>query len=193
MRIIGGKFRKKKIASVKGISTRPTSDRLRETIFNIISTSVMDSVVLDLYAGTGAFGIEALSRGAEFAVFIDNNKTAIDTINSNIQSCNLSDSCEIIFSDILKNLNRIKSKENYFDLVFMDPPYNRNTLNKTFFNLHKSCTLRNNANIIVEHSPDETVQTDIKEFVFKDQRKYGKSVVSFFNYIKNEDLDEDKR
>ena len=182
MRIIGGKLKKRRISSVKGLCTRPTSDKLREAIFNIINFRVQDAVVLDLYAGTGAFGLEALSRGAEFAVFIDNNSKALNTIKNNIQTCDLFDTTKIISRDILKNLNNIKPKDLFFNLIFMDPPYNKNIINQTLINLHNSNSLQNNAYIIIEHSLNESIQTDISQFIFKDQRKYSKSVVSFFEY-----------
>jgi len=138
LRIIGGSLKKKKIFSVKGTTTRPTSDKLRETIFNIISSKIENAFVLDLFAGTGAMGIEALSRGATEAVFIENNYNALATIKKNISCCSLEKQSTIFRHNILKNLNCLIPYQNKIDLVFIDPPYCNNTITDTLINLNNS-------------------------------------------------------
>ena len=138
LRIIGGELKGKKLYTIPGTLIRPTADRLRESIFNILSYLVKEAVVLDLFAGTGALGIEALSRGADSAVFIDNNKKALSVIERNIQSCAVDNRSQIIRWDIVKNLNCINSVDSKFNLVFMDPPYNKGMIKPTLNNLHDS-------------------------------------------------------
>ncbi len=183
MRIIGGDLKSKKIRSIKGTKTRPTSDRIRESIFNIISFNVKNTCILDLFAGTGAFAIEALSRGAKFAVFIDISKSAVSAIRENIKSCNLDDRVKVVKWDINKNLNCIEHSNPTFDLVFMDPPYDKDFLKPALLNLHLSCCMEKDCLIIVEHSLRESIPNEPAVFEITDQRKYGKTLVSFLNYV----------
>ena len=183
LRIIGGDLKGKKLYTIPGTLIRPTADRLRESIFNILSNLVEETVVLDLFSGTGAFGIEALSRGAEFAVFIDNSKKALSVVERNIKSCAVDNRSQIIRWNIVKNLNCIKSIGSEFDLVFMDPPYNKGIIKPTLLNLHDSGSLGNDACIVVEHNYLETIPETYKQFELIDQRKYGKKLISFMRYV----------
>lgn len=183
LRIIGGTLKGKKLYSVCDTSIRPTADKLRESIFNILSQRVLNAVVIDLFAGTGALGIEALSRGAESALFVDTAKRALSVLRTNIDSCMLDQKANIIKWNIRKNLNCIKSKKQHFDLIFLDPPYDQNFIKPALFNLDKSQSLKNGACIVVEHSLFEPIPTDLFAFDLLDQRKYGKTLVSFLNYV----------
>ena len=183
MRIISGNLRGKKIRSIKGTKTRPTSDRIRESIFNIIAFDVENACILDLFAGTGAFAIEALSRQAKFAVFIDISNKAVSTIRENIRLCNLGDRTKVIKWDVTKNLNCIEQQNPPFNLVFMDPPYEKFFLKPALLNLHLSCCLKEGCLIIVEHSLREPIPKEPTVFKITDQRKYGKTLVSFLNYM----------
>jgi 16S rRNA (guanine966-N2)-methyltransferase len=181
LRIIGGELKGRRLSSVKGLKVRPTKDKHRESIFNMISQYLPDAIVLDLFAGTGAFGIEALSRGANFAVFIDSYHDALSTISKNIHSCKLESRAKILRWNILKNLNCLKTY--IFDLVLMDPPYNIGAVSPALLNLQKCACLKNEAVIVVEHSLDEPFTDPIKCFKLYDQRQYGKTIVSFFNFM----------
>jgi len=183
LRIISGRLKGKRLHSVQGLTIRPTADRLRESIFNILSFRVHNAVVLDLFAGTGALGIEALSRGAESAVFVDNNPGAVSLIERNITSCSFDKHARIIRWDIKKNLNCLKSAKKAYDLVFLDPPYNQNRVKPTLLNLEHTRSLEKGARIVVEHSPLETIPEDLFMFEIEDQRRYGKTVVSFLTYV----------
>jgi 16S rRNA (guanine966-N2)-methyltransferase len=183
LRIIGGTLKGKKLYSVSGTSIRPTADKLRESIFSILSRRVLNAVVIDLFAGTGALGIEALSRGAESALFVDNAKRALSAIRKNIDSCMLNQKANIVKWNIRRNLNCIRSKKQHFDLIFLDPPYDQDLIRPALFNLDKSQSLRNGACIVIEHSLLETIPTDFIAFDLLDQRKYGKTLVSFLNYV----------
>lgn len=183
LRIIGGSLRRKKLHAVRGRHVRPTADRLRESIFNILSSRIRKAVVLDLFAGTGAFGIEAISRGAEYAVFIDNHREALAVIARNIKACAFSDRTKIIKWDIKNNLSCIKSFYPTFNLVFLDPPYNQNMVKPALLNLFQSNSLEKAACIMVEHAVTEPLQGDLKGFEMDDQRRYGKTLVSFLTYV----------
>jgi len=184
LRIIGGELKGKKLYSIRGTAIRPTADRLRESIFNIISSCVYDAVVLDLFGGTGAYGIEALSRGAKSAVFIDNNREALSAIRSNITSCAFDRNARTIRWDIRKNLNCLKSTPpNHFNLVFLDPPYSQSMVEPALFNLGNSKVMAKDVIIVVEHSCYETIPNEGTTFGIKDQRRYGKTLVSFLTYV----------
>ncbi len=183
VRIIGGELKGRKLVTVPGIQTRPTADRVRESIFNIIGVSVRGALVLDLFAGTGAMGIEALSRGAESVVFADNDKTALRALAKNIKMCSLESRANIIKWNILKNLNIICSFPAAFNLVFVDPPYNKDMIQLTLSNLGKSRCLENGARVAIEHSPREPISLKDQNFKISDQRRYGKTLVSFLIYM----------
>lgn len=183
LRIIGGDKKGKKLLSVKGMKTRPTADRMRESLFNILSSSVVDSNVLDLFAGTGAFGIEALSRGASAASFIDNDRAALSVIEKNLKSCGFEGRSKIFRCNILINLKCLKVVTKPFDLVFMDPPYEKDYVYPSLVNLKQSSALQNGSILIVEHSPNEPVPEDLFGFEISDQRRYGGTLFSFFNFL----------
>ena len=127
MRVIAGKFRSRQLKSLKGMALRPTSDRLREALFNVISDRVEGSRFLDLFAGTGAVGIEALSRGAREAVFIENHAPAAAVIEKNLQSLGLRAEARVLVLDASSGLERLAreavAKPKHCDIVFLDPPY----------------------------------------------------------------------
>jgi 16S rRNA (guanine966-N2)-methyltransferase len=139
--------------------------------------------VLDLFAGTGAYGFEALSRGAESAVFIDNAGNAISVLKKNATSLFLADRVQIIRWNPSGNLNCLVSRQPAFNLIFMDPPYNKDMIAPTLQNLHSSRSLVQGARVVVEHSQQEMVAGDQPQFELTDQRKYGKTLVSFLKYM----------
>lgn len=183
LRIIGGSLRGKKLHTVNGMHVRPTADRLRESIFNILSSRVHEAIVLDLFAGTGAFGLEAISRGAEYAVFIDNNRDALAVIAKNIKACAVSRQTKIIRWNIKKNLNCIKSFNPAFNLVFLDPPYNQSIVKPALLGLFQSNSLEKEARVMIEHAVEEPLPKELQAYEIDDQRKYGKTLVSFLNYV----------
>lgn len=183
MRIVSGKLGGRKLFSTGGDGTRPTSDRVREALFNILGGRVTNTSVLDLFAGTGALGIESISRGARSAVCIDNRKAAIGTIRKNLQHLDLEEEIKIIMWDIARNLNCLQAPAPIYDLVFMDPPYERGLIQKAIENLHRSQSIRPGATLVVEHSSRERLPQDLDFVDLEDQRKYGKTLVSFLTYM----------
>lgn len=127
MRIVAGKYRRRLLKSLRGHPLRPTSDKLRETLFNILGSAVEGSVFVDVYAGTGAVGIEALSRGASQVFFIENHRRAADLIRENLESLGIGDSASILAVDAVKGLEMLAhrkfGKPLQADFVFLDPPY----------------------------------------------------------------------
>ena len=183
LRIIAGDFGGRKIQSVDGLKTRPTASRTREAVFNILATEITGSRVLDLFAGTGAFGIEALSRKAESAVFVDCESKSIAVIQANIKLLGLENNTEVIRWDLLKNFNCLHPYHAVFDLVFMDPPYEQKMIEPALEYIHQTRALSLNAKIIIEHSRREAVVPGQLPFEVVDQRKYGKTRVTFVKYV----------
>jgi len=183
LRIIAGDLKGRKLRSVHGTKTRPTANRTREAIFNILASQTPDSRVLDLFAGTGAFGIEALSRKAETAVFIDIDNDALSVLQANIESLSLERQTQIIRWDLIKNLKCLSPLDIAFDLVFMDPPYRKNMIEPTLRNLHISQSLVSGTRVIIEHSQREPVAAGQLPYEIADQRKYGKTLVTFLDYV----------
>jgi 16S rRNA (guanine966-N2)-methyltransferase len=118
MRVIAGEFRSRRLKSVLGLETRPTPDRLREALFNVLAPRIQDAVFLDVYAGTGAVGIEALSRGAKRCIFVEKNRGAVDVIRENLAALGLESRAEVYTSKPAPVLGRVTA-----DIVFLDPPY----------------------------------------------------------------------
>lgn len=121
MRVIAGKARSLKLKTPEGLETRPTTDRIKETLFNMLQPYLPDAVFLDLFSGSGSIGIEALSRGAKHAYFVENHKNAIACIQDNLKFTRLTDDATIVKQDVLSALSGIREKE--ADVIFMDPPY----------------------------------------------------------------------
>jgi len=182
VRVIGGERRGKKLLSVHGLSTRPTADRVRVSIYNIISARIANASVLDLYAGTGILGIEALSRGARFALFIDNSRAPIETIRKNLIACRFETRAKVVQYDIQNGLRWLKTDGAPFNLVFVDPPYEQAFVGSTLSHLHDSGALSPDALIVVEHSAAAPLIELPPVFTRMDERNYGKTLVSFIHY-----------
>jgi 16S rRNA (guanine966-N2)-methyltransferase len=120
MRVIGGAFRSRRLKSIPGTATRPTPDRLRETLFDILSPRIQDAVFLDAYAGTGAVGIEALSRGARHVFFLERSRAALEVIRENLAALSVEAHATLVTDPVLLAIGRYPA-----DIVFADPPYNR--------------------------------------------------------------------
>ena len=183
LRVIAGALKGKKLASPKGRGIRPTSDRTREAVFNILGDRVRGASVLELFAGTGAFSIEALSRGAARAVMLERSREALALIDRNLTACRLKARALVIRWDITRNLDCLNAMAGQFDLVFLDPPYRQGTLAPTLQHLIACGALAPGASVVIEHDPRETVPEQCAHLRLTDRRKYGKALVSFFTYV----------
>jgi 16S rRNA (guanine966-N2)-methyltransferase len=179
VRVTGGTLRGKKLHPLRGLTIRPTTDYLRESIFNILGREVEDAAVLDLFAGTGSLGIEALSRGATTAVFVDKAPQAIKALTRNISGCSLEKESSIFKRDVLRGLRFLKTVGHTFDLVFIDPPYDKGFLERTLRHLERAGLTSDKALIVIEHSRREVLPEKVGCYMRSDQRHHGKTLVSF--------------
>ncbi|BBO69143.1 methyltransferase [Desulfosarcina alkanivorans] len=179
MRVISGTLRGRRLSAPVGLATRPTTDRIRESLFNILAAGIRNRHVLDLFAGTGALGIEAMSRGAASAVFVDRARPALAAIRRNLLELGLTDQTRVINWDIGKNLNCLASAPQAFDLVFMDPPYETNCVMPALTALVSCGALAPDARVVIEHSAREPLRHPIGTLGLADQRRFGKTLVSF--------------
>ncbi|MDE6357362.1 MAG: 16S rRNA (guanine(966)-N(2))-methyltransferase RsmD [Eubacteriales bacterium] len=156
MRVISGTARGLKLKSPEGIITRPTTDRIKESLFNIIAPYIQETIFLDLFSGSGAIGIEALSRGAEKAFFVDSSKKSYELIKQNISSAKFLEKSEIYNIDCLNAIDKFAEKKVCFDIIFMDPPYSQNFVQPILNKIKEKNLLKENGIIICEqHIEDE--------------------------------------
>ena len=154
MRVISGSARSLKLKTLEGVDVRPTTDRIKETLFNMIQNDIYGCSFLDVFSGSGAIGIEALSRGANECVFIDNNPKAVEVINENLEFTKLKDNALVLAKSYEVAIAELESKNMSFDLVFMDPPYDKGLEKNVLETLQKSVIINNDTIIIVEASLD---------------------------------------
>ena len=180
MRIIGGKARGTKLSSIESLSTRPTLDRVKESLFNIIQNNLRDAVVLDLFAGSGQLGIEALSRGADKAYLCDINRDAVKMIKQNLEKTKLKDKAVVINEDYKKALRTLNTNEK-FDIIFIDPPYDYKNISDIVFMINKN-NLLNEGGILVLEFRYDNLDIDNEEFTLRKAKKYGDKYV--YIYVK---------
>ena len=152
MRVIAGKARRLQLRTPEGFDTRPTTDKTKETLFNILNPYLADSDFLDLFSGSGAIGIEALSRGAKYAAFVEDNKTALDCIRTNLKFTKLEENAEVISHTAIDAIRALEMKGKVFDVIFMDPPYNNLLEKEVLLSLQHSNIIYCDTIIVVEAS-----------------------------------------
>ncbi|WP_026665888.1 16S rRNA (guanine(966)-N(2))-methyltransferase RsmD [Butyrivibrio sp. FC2001] len=152
MRVIAGEARRLRLVTPEGNETRPTQDRIKETLFNMLQNDVPGAVFVDVFAGSGGIGIEALSRGAKKAYFIENNIKAVKCINQNLQTTKFEDRATVLKQDVLVGLKNVKETE--VDIIFCDPPYESGLYERTFALLSKMPYVTENTMLIAECSLD---------------------------------------
>ncbi len=181
MRIIGGAYKRRKLHAVPGTTLRPSSDRLREAVFNILSDTLQDAVVLDLFAGTGAFGLEAVSRGAAFAAFVDDSPAACALIRKNIDRLGVAGNTAVVTADAVIPLPVGIKRRGPYTHLFLDPPYNRDHA-PAALSANRDC-FTEGARIVVEHPATAPVPDFPPFFETVDRRRYGKALVTFLRYM----------
>ena len=152
MRVVAGKARSLQLMTVPGTEVRPTTDRIKETLFNMITNEVPGSRFLDLFAGSGSIGIEALSRGAEHTVFVDKNRSAVQCIRKNLEHVKMSADATVLQMDVLAAISQLEQKKECFDVIFMDPPYDCQLEKDVLLRLADSSIVSDDTLIIVEAS-----------------------------------------
>ena len=170
MRIISGKYKGKVIKGFDIDGTRPTMDRVKESLFGIIQNNIKDSVCLDLFAGSGNLGIEAISNGAKKCIFVDHNKKVINILKENLKDISNN---EIVYSDYDKYLNTTNNK---FDIIFLDPPYKDNLINSSIELILKNDLLNDDGLIICEYETED-IKCDLK--LIK-EKKYGSKYIKIY-------------
>lgn len=182
MRIISGQRRGLKLNTTEGENTRPTLDRVKESLFNILMAKGVEYTnILDLFAGSGNLGLEALSRGGEFAVFCDNSSKAYEVIKSNIEKCKFSDKAKVFNLEYNKCLEKLVSEKVKFDTIFLDPPYNKGLGINAIKLISELDLLNENGYIILETNIEENIPHNIGKFELCDEREYGIVKISIFN------------
>lgn len=181
MRIIAGMARGTQLAAPKGMDTRPTQDKVKESLFSMIQLDVPDANVLDLFAGSGALALESLSRGAADAVLVDRNREALDCIRKNIAKMRVEDRTTVYPCDWESALLKCRQTGRQFDLVFLDPPYKMTELGEMCCKLQEMQLLLPGAMMVLEHRTG--VQLEMPPaFVLEKERTYGDTQIHFYRF-----------
>ncbi|WP_164669114.1 16S rRNA (guanine(966)-N(2))-methyltransferase RsmD [Virgibacillus doumboii] len=171
MRVIAGVHKGRKLKAVPGKATRPTTDKVKEAVFQTLGPFFDQGLCLDLFAGSGALGIEALSRGMEKGIFVDKQPKAIHTINENIRALNLEENAEIYRTEAFRALNAVAKRNLQYDLILLDPPYGKVNYEKMLNEIEEHQLLKENGMIYCEHDLSEKFSTN--EFSMVKQVNYG--------------------
>jgi 16S rRNA (guanine(966)-N(2))-methyltransferase RsmD len=179
MKVISGLLKGRNIEGYNINGTRPTMDRVKESLFGMIQNHIKDSIVLDLFAGSGQLGIEAISNGANLCYFIDNNKEVISVLNKNVSNLNIQKSSKIILSDWKKSLNEFANQNIKFDIIFVDPPYDYDVYEKILEKVSTLNLLNDNGIIVLEHSNLKLKEAYNNLILYKN-KKYGSKSVNIY-------------
>ena len=182
MRVISGICKGRRLRAVPGQNTRPTTDKVKETLFNIIGPFFQGGDALDLYGGSGGLGIEALSRGIEHAVFVDHYGPAIETIKANLESCGLMEQADVFRNEAARALKALIKRQYQFDLIFLDPPYKKVQLERDLMAISQEGLLKENGKIVVEHAESVLLPDDLGQGVtrVKYQTYNEQTALSFY-------------
>ena len=177
MRVITGSARGAKLKTLDGLSTRPTSDRVKEAIFNIIQFDIEGRRVLDLFAGSGQLAIEALSRGAAYGVLVDQNPEAVKVIKDNLKKVRFDQKASVIQSDYLRYLSTARER---FDIIFLDPPYAEKMLENALHKISEIDILSEGGIIICERPRDKVLPAAVGGLICSRDYLYGKTAVNLY-------------
>lgn len=178
MRVITGTARGAKLRTLEGLSTRPTSDRVKEAIFNIIQFDIEGRRVLDLFAGSGQLAIEALSRGAAYGVLVDQNSEAIKVIKENLHKVKFDQRASVLQSDYLRYLSTTRER---FDIIFLDPPYAENFLENALRKISEIDILTEGGIIVCERSREKVLPATVGDLICSKDYCYGKTAVNLYS------------
>jgi 16S rRNA (guanine966-N2)-methyltransferase len=182
MRVVSGICKSRSLKAVPGTSTRPTTDKVKEAIFNMVGPYFEEGIALDLFAGSGGLGIEALSRGMDKCIFVDRDMKAIQTIRSNLDVCDLSERAEVYRNDAERALKAVLKRELIFDLIFLDPPYGQQKLKALIRMIDNHHLLHKNSLLVAEHGTEEEMPDIIGELICQKREVYGITAVTIYGY-----------
>ena len=180
MRVIAGEAKGRRLKAPKGRELRPTADRVKEALFNILPHDLSGRKVLDLFAGTGSLSVEALSRGAEEAVLVDVSKDAAQVIEENLRLLKFTAKSRVLTAPVFKSVRMLARRKERFDLIFLDPPYDKELVGETLKAVAAEGLLAQSGVAVAEHSVREKVQERYGALVLTDRRRYGDTQLSFF-------------
>ena len=179
IRITGGGARGRSIATLRGLTMRPTASKVTQAIFDVLAGAVAESSVLDLFAGGGTLGLEALSRGAAAALFVDSHRAAEALLWRNIRHLGFEDKCSVVRGDVRVVIRRLAASRRQFDLIFLDPPYDRSLVAPTIMAVEKQGILAPGGIVVAEHSAREDAASLFLRTL--SERHYGDTVVSYLS------------
>ena len=182
MRIIAGKRRGHKLLSPATNETRPTLDRIKESMFNIIQGYMIDAVVVDVFAGTGSLGLEAASRGAKEVFLVDKSPVTFPILKENIENLRFEDFCHALNTDAYSALNHLADKNKVFDVIFIDPPYLKDMIPKALEIIKEKGMLDDNGIIVTKIDTSEDICEGYKNIKLIDKRVYGNTTVCFYKF-----------
>ena len=182
MRVIGGNAKGRRLKVPKGQGVRPTSGRVKEALFNILPHDLSGIKLLDLFAGTGNVSIEAISRGAAEAILIDSSDQSGNVIRENLRRLRFMDRTRVWIVPVSRALRLLARRGESFDMIFLDPPYQRNRVEACLKIIARGNLLRSSGTLIVEHSTREQVEPEYGSLVMQDRRSYGDTLLSFFKH-----------
>ena len=190
MRVIAGEHKGRRLTAVPGKGTRPTTDKVKESIFNMIGPYFDGGWVLDLYAGTGGLGIEALSRGAERAVFVERDAKAFAVVQQNVAACRLQERAELYKNDAARALQALAKRNLQFDLVFLDPPYAQQKIAEVIATLQERDLVADGAWIVTEHDTGVKLPDRIGKCVINRSAVYGDTAVTLYEFDRDGEREE---
>lgn len=180
MRVISGQFRGRKLEKLEGMDIRPTSDRVKESLFNMLGARLFDCAFLDLFAGTGGIGIEAYSRGATQVVFIDESAKSIKVLKTNLEKLQIQEQVEVYNTDYINAINKLASDNRKFDIIFIDPPYLKGYAQNALVQLADNKVLKEDAIVIIEHDIQDKMPESAGNLNMQRQKKYGNTMLSLY-------------
>lgn len=192
MRVIGGQAKGRRLKTLKGQSLRPTADRVKEALFNILPHNLSGYKILDLFAGTGSLSVEALSRGGAEAIMVDSSRAAAKAIKENLRALGLAHKSKVRTTPVHRSIRLLSRAGKTFDIVFLDPPYEKGLVGQTLRAVAQGGLLCEEGVLVVEHSVREKPESTYGRLALRDQRRYGATLLSFFAYDSSKTSDKER-
>lgn len=180
LRVIAGKYRGRKLISPDGQEIRPTTDRVKENVFNLISLKLPGSNFLDLFAGSGGIGIEAISRGSEKTVFVDKSQISIACLKENLEKLKVNEGHIIYCEDSFNIISKLEVQNEKFDIIYLDPPYKTGIYQEAIKKIAEADILSEDGIVVSEHSVEDVFSELPESFILLKEKKYGSIVVSIY-------------